>query len=256
MAHYAGGSSHPRFTSMDAMANAPFDDALSRLHAIHQHHQQIHSQMHAQFHQQNLIQHPGYPPRPQHPPLHAPRNLAAIEAPHAPQISNQQFAAHARAHAMMNDMHEQVSMMHNMMVHQAETLINDMIGWSVNFPPLGQLSNSGSMHERHAMTGVPHLPPIHSRGHDYSYENLLRLDESVKKRGVTTADLAKLKRARHSARDNCKQCGICQDNFSVGTKIIVLPCAHAYCEGEILHWFEQNRTCPTCRRVIENVSAY
>jgi len=120
------------------------------------------------------------------------------------------------------------------------------------------------------MFDMESFPPIHhSHSHphshlhsfprpvgmqDMSYESLMTLQDV--RRGVTHPDLAKLRKMRFSNNVKCKQCGICQDNFSTGTKVITLPCEHVFCEAEILKWFETNKTCPTCRFVVENISAY
>lgn len=81
------------------------------------------------------------------------------------------------------------------------------------------------------------------------------------------ADLAKLKRTRFLDTEECKQCGvchimlgapllvlqICQETFVVGSRVIILPCLHSFCELEILKWFVENKTCPTCRFVVESI---
>jgi hypothetical protein len=156
------------------------------------------------------------------------------------------------------ELHDQMALMHNMMIQQAESMIttmNSMIGALPQIPHARPHTAHVPHHHHHHSNGFTHFPPLRSQD-DLSYENLMRLEDTVKKRGVATADLRKLKKTQFSSRDVCKQCGICQDNFAVGTKIIMLPCKHSYCEKEILHWFEQNKTCPTCRFVVENIGPY
>eukprot|EP00026_Physarum_polycephalum_P009897 Phypoly_transcript_10034.p1 GENE.Phypoly_transcript_10034~~Phypoly_transcript_10034.p1 ORF type:complete len:210 (+),score=55.42 Phypoly_transcript_10034:643-1272(+) len=149
---------------------------------------------------------------------------------HNPMLSHQ--AIMQQAMAQFNE----VAMMHNAMA----SAFNNMFGMQMQFPPIEHHSTA----RYHQQSGLN------------SYEELLHLDESVKKRGVSGSDLSKLKRVRYNSKDKCKQCGICQENFVVGTKLIALPCSHLYCEEEILKWFDQNKTCPTCRHVIENVGVY
>lgn len=205
---------------MDSLASAPFDEAMHHLH----HHQNAHLQ-HLHHHMQQVPQH-----------------------------AQQVLAHHNR---MVQEIHGQMTMMQHAMMHQAETMMNNMIGWNFpSLPQISQITHGGSSAREQHSTAFTHFPPLHHGQGDFSYEHLLRLDDAVKKRGVATADLSKLKKARFSNKDVCKQCGICQDNFAVGTKIIVLPCQHSYCEKEILRWFEQNRTCPTCRYVIEDIHTY
>jgi len=166
---------------------------------------------------------------------------------------------HTQTHQAIMDMNDQMNLMHNMMMQQAETMMNAMNSMMGNFPALPQIQHMhpNTMHTHHHSNGFTHFPPLHSASQgDLSYENLLRLEENVKKKGVQSADLSKLKKTRFSNKDVCKQCGICQDNFTTGSKIIILPCKHSYCEKEILHWFEQNKTCPTCRFVVEDISIY
>jgi len=113
-----------------------------------------------------------------------------------------------------------------------------------------------------AMFDMEPFPPSHSHHshshpvgmQDMSYESMMTLQDV--RRGVTQPDLAKLRKAKFSHNMKCKQCGICQDNFSVGNKVITLPCDHVFCEAEILKWFETNKTCPTCRFVVDNISIY
>ena len=40
-------------------------------------------------------------------------------------------------------------------------------------------------------------------------------------------------------------CCICHDTLSEDN--LILPCLHKFCKSEILQWFENNYTCPTCR---------
>jgi len=132
--------------------------------------------------------------------------------------------------------------------------------FGVQLPPMPHPPGM-TLHMEFDMEPFPPLPTFHSHFQphgvampDMSYESLMNLQDV--RRGVEQPDIARLKRTRFSTNLKCKQCGICQDNFSNGCKVITLPCDHVFCEAEILKWFETNKTCPTCRFVVENIRVY
>lgn len=230
-------------TSMDSLATAPFDDAMQHIHYAQQ---QIH---------QHMLQHLPPPPL-YHPNPYLQAELSSVHERNVRQMH--EFAAHAQQ--TIANMHEHAVMLQSSMLQNLQTLAADMSALrAANFQQFPQLMHTATPHGRPHSVSMTRFPPIYPHHHgqpDLSYESMLALDQSIKKRGVAPSDLAKLKRARHTSNQKCKQCGICQDHFSVGTKIIVLPCSHAYCEKEILTWFEQNVTCPTCRFRIEDIRPY
>jgi len=224
MAHHHGDAGNPnnRYPSLDTLANAPFDQVVNHLNVIHNQAMQFNQQLHLQL--QPQLQ------------LHA-TPFSHIQHQHAhnqmQNLHNSLVAQHAIMQQAMAQINE-VAIMHNAMA----SAFNNMLGMPMQIP------------------NDPHGAARYHQPGMNSYEELLHLDENVKKRGVSLSDLSKLKRVRFSSRDKCKQCGICQEYFSSGMKVIALPCAHLYCEEEILKWFDQNKTCPTCRHVVENVNAY
>ena len=48
-------------------------------------------------------------------------------------------------------------------------------------------------------------------------------------------------------------CVICIHDISLKTPMIKLDCKHAYCSECIRKWFEENKSCPQCRRIFTNV---
>ena len=93
---------------------------------------------------------------------------------------------------------------------------------------------------------------------NFSYEELLRLDENVTHPLLTTYQ-SLLNQENFTAdiisklNTENKQCMICFDDFEVGQKFIRLPCFHLFHSHEISHWFERNKTCPMCRLDVESM---
>jgi len=186
---------------------------------------------------------------------------------HMDNIHRQHGQLHARLHGEIFDMQHQMAIRHHEMFQQAQNMFQRSLGMMMeeddmmNFPPTfmhpfhqlhqSMLAPFPTIRDR---LPHPHMVPRSPHSHpNLSYESMLALDSNVVKKGVSQHDLAKLKRRRFAPRDPCKQCGICQDNFNSGMKIISLPCAHSFCEDELLKWFAENKTCPTCRFVVENI---
>lgn len=44
-----------------------------------------------------------------------------------------------------------------------------------------------------------------------------------------------------------KMCAICQCNYEVGEKFIIVPCLHRFHKDCVTQWFEQKNTCPVCK---------
>jgi hypothetical protein len=90
------------------------------------------------------------------------------------------------------------------------------------------------------------------------YEDLLRLDENIshplglkylkllKRENITEEDLKSL-------HEDLRYCMICFDEIAEGNIILRLPCNHLFHSDEIVHWFEKNKTCPTCRAEVEEL---
>jgi len=85
-----------------------------------------------------------------------------------------------------------------------------------------------------------------------TYESLLALDESIKKRGISERTMKRLRPRRPVSSEIGVECEICKENYKVNSSIIALPCKHLYHEDCILKWLASERTCPHCRFVLEN----
>jgi len=93
---------------------------------------------------------------------------------------------------------------------------------------------------------------------DLDYEHLLQLDANVKHPldkqyySMFISENIKQNTIDHLAEDS-KKCIICFEDFEANQKIIRLPCFHIFHEDEIYNWFNENKTCPTCRVDIEEL---
>lgn len=58
------------------------------------------------------------------------------------------------------------------------------------------------------------------------------------------------KRTILNAVDTCT-CPVCQDELSIGDKVIDLKCNHSFCEDCIIPWLEKHNSCPLCRMEME-----
>jgi len=88
-----------------------------------------------------------------------------------------------------------------------------------------------------------------------SYEQLLALDENVKKHGLTKSETAALQIIEFkSTMKNQTCCSICMVEFEVREKLRLLPCSHYYHKECIDKWLSENRTCPICKRTINERS--
>lgn len=159
---------------------------------------------------------------------------------------HQELCEHAQ------DMFQHAREMHRQAYHMAQRAQATMDArLEVAFP--GMFSPPPSFPPPPPPSFTPPRPGSRSRIPQDSYETFLALDDDNVRRGIAHSDRAKLKRVAASYRDQAKQCGICQENFVVGGKMIILPCSHSFCDKELLTWLDENKTCPTCRFVVENV---
>jgi hypothetical protein len=92
-----------------------------------------------------------------------------------------------------------------------------------------------------------------SRGGN-SFEDLLHHlmmnESSYANHGATEEVISRLERQTDNLHE-LGECSISQEPFSEGDIAIILPCHHAFKEGEILQWLHVNNTCPVCRVSIE-----
>ena len=88
------------------------------------------------------------------------------------------------------------------------------------------------------------------RGAGDDYEDLLRLDEDVVKRGLSLGAIRAL--PRRTVRDGeCVEDPVARCPCKPGTVVYDLPCGHVLAKASALGWFKDHRTCPVCRREIE-----
>mmetsp|Transcript_5353 Transcript_5353/g.5515 ORF Transcript_5353/g.5515 Transcript_5353/m.5515 type:complete len:210 (+) Transcript_5353:191-820(+) len=84
-----------------------------------------------------------------------------------------------------------------------------------------------------------------------SYEELLALDNTITRRGISTKVHHNLKRRRAQRKEIGIACTICMEKFSSSTHLVVLPCGHKYHDQCVDQWLKSNRTCPDCRHILE-----
>lgn len=88
------------------------------------------------------------------------------------------------------------------------------------------------------------------RGAGDDYEDLLRLDEKVAKRGLSLGAVRAL--PRRAVRDGERvEDPVSRCPCKPGAVVYDLPCGHVLAKTSALHWFKDHRTCPVCRREIE-----
>ncbi|RNF06958.1 putative zinc finger protein [Trypanosoma rangeli] len=103
---------------------------------------------------------------------------------------------------------------------------------------------------------------------DFSFENLLRLDEGNKSaglslqqiRGMRPVSYASVKPNKDSKRDsgraslkNEETCAICLEEYSPGTMVFKIGCGHIFHHGCIVKWLKESNRCPTCRYEIPRI---
>ena len=64
------------------------------------------------------------------------------------------------------------------------------------------------------------------------------------------SDLEEIEIDKKFIDDEEKQCSICLENYSIGNKIIYLPCCHYFHSSCIRNWLKIKYKCPYCKRVI------
>ncbi|CBH15432.1 hypothetical protein, conserved [Trypanosoma brucei gambiense DAL972] len=95
---------------------------------------------------------------------------------------------------------------------------------------------------------------------DFSYENLLRLDDNAEKTGLPEAQLRGLKRTTYNAAkrsgatrrgnanpDNAEKCPVCLEQLVDGAEVHEIACGHVSHHSCIIPWLRRSNCCPTCR---------
>ena len=83
-----------------------------------------------------------------------------------------------------------------------------------------------------------------------NYEDLLALDESVKSKGLSGAEIKKFPTYIYLSSDAIAKpdacCVICISNFEVGEVVREISCNHEFHRDCIDKWFSNSIKCPSC----------
>ncbi|RNF10930.1 putative zinc finger protein [Trypanosoma conorhini] len=97
---------------------------------------------------------------------------------------------------------------------------------------------------------------------DFSFENLLQLDEGNKPAGLSLQQIRGMRAVPYSCvepkksgtRESGKRsagggeaCPICLEEYSSGTMVLKIGCGHVFHHGCIAKWLKESNRCPTCR---------
>nr|CCC93585.1 predicted zinc finger protein [Trypanosoma congolense IL3000] len=126
------------------------------------------------------------------------------------------------------------------------------------------LPGNGGTH-RGAITDRSDLPQRREPGEeweidDFSYNNLLNLDNNAVSTGLPDAQLrgldtepysvyARRKKGKRTSGTNNggDNCAVCLEQFSSDDKVHEIKCGHVFHCNCIRHWLSLNNRCPTCR---------
>ncbi|XP_068644950.1 E3 ubiquitin-protein ligase RING1-like [Aristolochia californica] len=64
---------------------------------------------------------------------------------------------------------------------------------------------------------------------------------------TTSSSIESLKTKQVGAKKLKEICTICLDQFSVGVKVVQMPCVHTFHRDCIVSWLERSHVCPLCR---------
>eukprot|EP01105_Mastigella_eilhardi_P002755 TRINITY_DN13564_c0_g1_i1.p3 TRINITY_DN13564_c0_g1~~TRINITY_DN13564_c0_g1_i1.p3 ORF type:complete len:194 (+),score=69.15 TRINITY_DN13564_c0_g1_i1:3-584(+) len=81
-----------------------------------------------------------------------------------------------------------------------------------------------------------------------SYEQLLQLDESVGRSGVSAAYLRQL--PTHEAAGTEGMCVVCLEDVAFGERLRALPCLHQFHVACVDRWLECSKVCPVCQHKV------
>eukprot|EP00640_Fibrocapsa_japonica_P004398 CAMPEP_0113937288 /NCGR_PEP_ID=MMETSP1339-20121228/3943_1 /TAXON_ID=94617 /ORGANISM="Fibrocapsa japonica" /LENGTH=226 /DNA_ID=CAMNT_0000939995 /DNA_START=33 /DNA_END=710 /DNA_ORIENTATION=- /assembly_acc=CAM_ASM_000762 len=71
---------------------------------------------------------------------------------------------------------------------------------------------------------------------DFSYEELLALDDTVERRGLSARARMRLKAVPARPQDQGKECSICQENMVSGECVTPLVCSHVFHKNCVMKW--------------------
>ena len=120
-----------------------------------------------------------------------------------------------------------------------ELNINSLISeLNSNIQILNNMTENGSVYIN---------PTFHINRNQDEYERLMRLDESIIKKGIEISKFSKLKICEEEF-----SCPICFDSFPKNTKILEFTCGHNFCQECSIEWFKENVKCPVCSFEFKN----
>ena len=141
-------------------------------------------------------------------------------------MSGERIAAHVPAHAMLNIFNNAP------LVEVGPDQYSD------------ELSNSDDLNGDNSVAD--------EMNNSEEYENFLQLDESILNpvptsfiEALPTSEFSEANLANFSEEN--KQCAICQCQYEVGDKYIILQCLHRFHTECVSTWFERKNTCPICK---------
>jgi len=82
-----------------------------------------------------------------------------------------------------------------------------------------------------------------------SYEQLIALDNTIQKKGLTQEQLSKFHIEKCGVTKETETCHICLNEYKEGESIRRLPC-HYFHKACIDTWLSENITCPVCKKFL------
>jgi len=100
---------------------------------------------------------------------------------------------------------------------------------------------------------IPRRAHVHHARVGESYEELLRLDDTIKKRGLSSQKFDSFPIINWTSTKEASNCVICLEDYKAGDKVVIMPCCvtkfHAVCAQKAL---AETRSCPFCRKELED----
>ena len=133
----------------------------------------------------------------------------------------------------------------------------DTVPTGRHLPPSlhGRDNRDSALHRPLSSSSRAHSVASLAASDDYGpddYEALLELDNDVKTRGVSNAKLRDFPVSRIKKQFVGQRCLVCQQSFGPTSQVMTLPCNHYFHVDCVSTWFASQRTCPTCRQVLED----
>jgi hypothetical protein len=106
----------------------------------------------------------------------------------------------------------------------------------------------------HHLVNPAHAPLLLQPSQDFGeadYEALLRLDESIPKKGVPPTVLARLPTMTVTAGKIAEQCMVCLETPQEQERCRTLPCMHIFHATCIDSWLQSSTKCPVCQTEVQ-----